>query len=199
VIYTSDHGDVVGSRGHWGKCLLYDDSVGIPMILAGSDIPQNQICRTPVSLVDLYPTIMESVGRPLSPEESRTLPGRSLFDFAGSAYDPQRIVFSEYHAVGAPSGAFMLRQGQFKFNYYVGFDPELFDLKHDPLELHNLVPEKSHTDRVQYFEQQLRELLDPEAVDEKAKADQARLVEDFGGVELALSSGTKAETPPPAV
>jgi len=199
VIYTSDHGDTVGSRGHWGKCLLYDDSVGIPMILAGSDIPEDHICRTPVSLVDLYPTIMEGVGRPLDCKESQTLPGRSLFEFAGTEYDPQRIAFSEYHAVGAPSGAFMLRQGHFKYNYYVGFGPELFDLKRDPLELHNLVPEKSHTDRVQYFEKQLRELLDPEAIDKKARADQARLVEEFGGVERALRSGTKAETPPPKV
>jgi choline-sulfatase len=169
------------------------------MILAGSDIPEDHICRTPVSLVDLYPTIMEGVGRPLDSKESQTLPGRSLFEFAGTEYDPQRIAFSEYHAVGAPSGAFMLRQGHFKYNYYVGFGPELFDLKRDPLELHNLVPEISHTDRVQYFEKQLRELLDPEAIDKKARADQARLVEEFGGVERALSSGTKAETPPPKV
>ena len=198
VIYTSDHGDMVGSRGQWGKSLLYDDSAGIPMLLAGADIPEDHICKTPVSLVDLYPTIMQSVGRRLSPEKSQSLPGRALFDFAGSAYDPQRIVFSEYHAYGAPSGAFMLRQGQFKFNYYVGFDCELFDLKRDPLELHNLVAEKAHTDRVRYFEERLRELLDPEAIDVKAKADQARLVADFGGLELALRSGTRAETPPPA-
>ena len=108
-------------------------------------------------------------------------------------------MFSEYHAVGAPSGAFMLRQDHFKFNYYVGYDPELFDLKEDPLELHNLAPEKSHSDRVRYFEGRLRELLDPEEIDEKAKAVQARLVEEFGGVELALETGTKAETPAPKV
>ena len=199
VIYTSDHGDMVGSRGQWGKSLLYDDSAGIPMILAGSDIPENHICRTPVSLVDLYPTILESVGRSLDPEESPSLPGRSLFAFTGSEYDPHRIVFSEYHAYGAPSGAFMLRQDQFKFNYYVGFEPELFDLQHDPLELHNLVPQKFLADRVQYFEARLRDLLDPEEIDKKAKADQARLVEKFGGVEQALNAGTKAETPPPVV
>jgi choline-sulfatase len=197
VIYTSDHGDVVGSRGHWGKCLLYDDSAGVPLIMAGSGIPQNHICKTPVSLVDFYPTIMESVGRTLAPEESRALPGHSLFDFAGKEFDPQRAVFSEYHAVGAPSGAFMLRQGRFKFNYYVGFEPELFDLARDPLELDNLAQQKAHAERVRYFETRLRELLDPEAIDEEARADQARLVEAFGGVERALGSGTKAETPPP--
>jgi hypothetical protein len=42
-------------------------------------------------------------------------------------------------------------------------------------------------------------LLDPEAIDKKAKADQARLVKEFGGVEMALATGTKAETPAPKV
>jgi choline-sulfatase len=113
-------------------------------------------------------------------------------------YDPQRIVFSEYHAYGAPSGSFMLRQDNYKFNYYVGFEPELFDLNQDPQELNNLSAEKSQADRVRDFENRLRELLDPEEIDEKAKADQARLVEEFGGVERALKSGTKAETPAPS-
>ena len=58
--------------------------------------------------------------------------------------------------------------------------------------------EKAHAERVHYFEKQLRGLLDPEAIDKKAKADQARLIEEFGGVESALESGTKAETPAPS-
>jgi choline-sulfatase len=199
VIYTSDHGDMIGSRGQWGKSLLYDDSAGIPLIMAGADIPRNTVCDTPVSLVDLYPTIMESVGHSLKPEESQSLPGRSLHQIANAEYDSQRTVFSEYHAYGAPSGAFMLRQGHFKYNYYVGFDAELFDLQNDPQELTNLISEETQADRVRDFETQLREIMDPEAIDKQAKADQASFIEQFGGVELALRSGTKGETPPPKV
>ena len=43
-------------------------------------------------------------------------------------YDPTRTVFSEYHAFASPSAAFMLRNGRYKYNYYVGYEPELFDL-----------------------------------------------------------------------
>jgi choline-sulfatase len=72
-----------------------------------------------------------------------------------------------------------LTQDHFKFNYYVGFEPELFDLKQDPQELNNLAAEKAHAERVHYFEKQLRGLLDPEAIDKKAKADQNDFVFHF--------------------
>ena len=199
VIYTSDHGDMIGSRGQWGKSLLYDDSAGIPLIMAGPDIPQDRVCKTPVSLVDLYPTIMECVNRPLSSEEADSLPGGSLFHFMDADYDPQRTAFSEYHAYCAPTGAYMLRQGHFKYHYYVDYEPELFDLESDPLELNNLASQPSHAGIVRGFEQRLRELLDPEAVDKQAKEAQARLIVNIGGVEQALHSGTRAETPPPKV
>lgn len=197
VIYTSDHGDMIGSRGQWGKSLLYDDSAGIPLIMAGADIPENNTCETPVSMVDFYPTILESVDRNMATEESQALPGKSLYQIMNDGYDENRIVFSEYHAYGAPSGAYMLRQGQFKYNYYVGYEAELFDLSNDPLELENLAFNKAYADRVYDFEKLLREIMDPEAVDTEARSAQARLIEKFGGVEQALGAGTRAETPPP--
>ena len=50
----------------------------------------------------------------------------------------RRIVFSEYHAAGSPTGAYMLRKGKYKFIYYVDYSPELFDLEIDPEETMNL-------------------------------------------------------------
>jgi choline-sulfatase len=199
VIYTSDHGDMIGSRGQWGKSLLYDDSAGIPLIMAGADIPENNTCQTPVSMVDFYSTILESADCAVASEESPSLPGKSLYQIMNDQYDENRMVFSEYHAYGAPSGAYMLRQGQFKYNYYVGYEAELFDLSNDPLELENLAANRAYGDRVRDFEQRLHEILDPEAVDKQAKCAQARLVEKFGGSEKALRLGTRAETPPPEV
>ena len=62
VVYTSDHGDNIGARGMWGKSTHYDDAVGVPMIVAGPDVARGRVCHTPVSLVDLAPTIMDAVG-----------------------------------------------------------------------------------------------------------------------------------------
>ncbi len=199
VIYTSDHGDLVGSRGHWGKALHYEDSVAIPFIVAGPEVPAGRVCETPISLVDLYPTILDAVGEELSPDERQILPGTSIFDIVAAEDDLERLMFAEYHAYGAASAAYMLRRGRYKFIYYVGFEPELFDLETDPDELDNLAREDAYRATVTEFERELRLILDPEAIDAEAKRDQAALVEAFGGVEIASRSGTLNETPAPEV
>jgi choline-sulfatase len=196
VIYTSDHGDNLGARGLWGKSNLYEESTKIPMIVAGPQVPTGQVCRTPVSLVDCYPTILQGLGIPLRDDE-RKLPGRSLFEWSQAPEDLERVVLSEYHAVGSVSGAYMLRQGRFKYHYYVGLQPELFDLANDPEETVDLANDTGHATILKNLEQKLREYLDPEETDAKAKADQAELIRRFGGREKALHKGTKGATPAP--
>ncbi|MDM0018259.1 sulfatase-like hydrolase/transferase [Variovorax saccharolyticus] len=194
VVYTSDHGDNLGARGLWNKSTLYRESVGVPMIVAGPGIPAGQVRSTQASLVDLYPTALDACGIPALPEES-ALPGRSLQRMAQEADDPLRIGFSEYHAVGAESAAFMLAQGRYKYHHYVGHRPELFDLEADPEELHDLAADPRHAATCAGFESMLRAMLDPEAVDRQAKDDQNDLVIRFGGRDSALTRGNLGPTP----
>jgi choline-sulfatase len=196
VIYTSDHGDNLGARGLWGKSNLYEESTKIPMIVAGPQVPADQVCRTPVSLIDCYPTILQGLGVPLRDEE-RNLPGRSLFEWISAPDNIERAVLSEYHAVGSVSGAYMARKGRFKYHYYTGFPPELFDLENDPEETVDLADDSSYEPVLKNLERELRRFLDPEAVDAKAKADQAELVRQFGGRDKAFHTGTKGATPTP--
>src|SRR6185503_7077528 len=100
VVYSSDHGDNLGTRGMWGKSTMYEESAGIPMILAGADVPKGSACATPVSLVDAFPTIVQGAGLKRDPRDS-ALPGASWLDIASGAA-PQRTILSEYHAAGAP-------------------------------------------------------------------------------------------------
>ncbi|MBU6499413.1 MAG: sulfatase-like hydrolase/transferase, partial [Rhodospirillales bacterium] len=194
VIYTSDHGDNVGARGMWGKSTLYDDAVGVPMLLAGPDVPAGRVCHTPVSLLDLAPTITDAVGlAPHAPD----LPGDSLFAIAGRADDHDRTVFSEYHAFASPSAGFMLRDGRFKLNHYVGFPPELFDLWADPGETTNRADDPALAEVRARLEARLRALIDPDAVDALAKADQAALIARYGGPEKARDIGAPGATPAP--
>jgi choline-sulfatase len=134
----------------------------------------------------------------MNPDEQEiSSKGRSLFQILKEPYDDQRIAFSEYHAAGSPSGAFMLRRGRHKYHYYVGFEPELFDLIEDPEETRNLATDPQYKDLLETFETALREICDPEEIDRKAKEDQDDLIERFGGPEKARSVGTPGATPVP--
>lgn len=129
LIYTSDHGENAGARGLWGKSVHYEESGGVPLIIAGDGVPVGKVSTTLTTLVDAYPSILDAVD--MSGNDA-TRPGRSWFDLARSVDDPDRIAFGEYHAASSPSGSFMIRQGRFKYIYYVGYRPELFDLTADP-------------------------------------------------------------------
>ena len=196
VVYTTDHGDTVGSRGLWGKTVLYEESAGIPLIVAGPPVPAGQVSATPVSLVDGYPTILETAAVPSLPGGSPR-PGRSWVELANKPEDEDRVAFCEYHAMGATSGAYLVRRGRYKLHHYVGFEPELFDLRADPEETTNLARDPAFAGVLAEHEQLLRDIVDPDEVDRRAKAHQAALVERYGGREKASRLGTVAETPVP--
>ena len=81
IIYTSDHGDNTGARGLWGKSTFYEESAGVPMIVAGPGLPSGKVVDVPVSHVDCAPAILDAAGAtPLGP-----LSGHSLFDIANGA------------------------------------------------------------------------------------------------------------------
>ncbi len=196
VIYTTDHGDNLGARGLWGKFTMFEESAGIPMMVAGPDIPRGRVCATPVTLVDLCQTFLDGVGVPPTDEE-QDLPGCSLFRLATDSDDPDRVAFSEYHAAGAVSGEFMVRKGRYKYIHYVGMTPSLFDLETDPEELADLGEDPAHRPVVEGMEVILREICNPDTVDRRAKEDQAALVERHGGREAVIEMGGFSHTPAP--
>ena len=194
IVYTSDHGDNLGARGLWNKSTLYRESTSIPMIVAGPGIPTGAVRETHANLVDIYPTALDACGLERLPEE-RDLPGASLLDLARQDDDRVRLGFSEYHAVGSESSAFMLAREGYKYHHYVGHEPELFHLDSDPEELHDLAADPRHQPVRQAFEAALRALLDPLEVDRRAKRDQNNLIARFGGREQALRKGNAGPTP----
>ncbi|MEJ8857929.1 sulfatase-like hydrolase/transferase [Variovorax robiniae] len=197
VVYTADHGDNLGARGLWGKSTLYQESVSVPMIVAGPDV-QPGVCETPVDLLDLFPTILQAAGIDPAPHIGERS-GLSLIDLSQQPDQPERTIFSEYHACGSNTAGFMLRKGRWKYHYYVRYQPELFDLEADPEELHDLAGDPAYADRLRVMEQALRAICDPEAMDELAKADQAEMIERVGGPEAASTMGAVGETPAPRV
>jgi choline-sulfatase len=199
VLYSSDHGDNLGTRGLWGKSTMYEESAGVPMILAGPGVPQGLVCHEPVSLVDAFPTIVDGAGLPVHPDD-RDLPGASLFEVAHgtiSSGGPSRTILSEYHAAGAATGAFMIRKGRFKYVYYAGMPPQLFDLDADPQEARDLGTAPGYQGLIAQCERELRAVVDPDAADALAKADQRARIAAFGGREAIIARGSFGYSPAP--
>ena len=197
IVYTTDHGDTLGSRGLWGKTVLYQESAGIPLIVSGPAVPSGELRDTPVSHVDGYQTILGAAGVEPAPGDDADRPGRSWVDLANEPDDPERVAFAEYHAMGASSAAFLVRKGRYKLHHYLGYEPELFDLEADPEETTNLAGDPAHAGALQELQAVLRTIVDPEDADRRAREAQAALLDRFGGREQALRLGTVAETPVP--
>lgn len=196
VLYTSDHGDSPGARGIWGKFNFYEESAKVPIILSGPGLESGKVCDTPVSLVDVYATVLDALDID-RPEGEDTPDGRSLFEIAGAPTERDRVVLGQYHAFASPSGGYMLRKGRYKYHYYVGYRPELFDLENDSEERIDLALSPDREDVLAEMEALLRERLDPEEVDRRAKVDQNRLIKRHGGPEKALGVGAPGTTPVP--
>ena len=196
IVYTSDHGDNLGNRGFWGKSTMFEDSAGIPLIIAGPDIPAGKRIGEPASLIDIYQTAIEATGNEATDEEHNDLPGVSLIALANGA-KPTRAVLSEYHAVGSITGCFMLRAGNWKYIHYPGYAAQLFDLDADPLEANDLGASPRHARTRRLLEEALREMLDPDEVNQRCFDEQAERIAAHGGIDAVLKVGQFPHTPAP--
>ena len=197
IIYTSDHGDNLGHRGLWGKSVMYEDAVAVPLILSGPDLPPGRVVDTPVSLVDLHPTLVAGAGAEPHPEDA-DLPGTCLTAYL-DAEDPERAVFSEYHDWSSITGMFMLRKGPWKLVAYPGYRPQLFHLARDPEERQDLAGDPRHAAALREMQEALSRIVDVEAVNARAFAVQAEKIEKLGGRAAILAGEEGAYTPPPAI
>ena len=196
IVYSTDHGDNLGNRHMWGKSVHYEEAAAIPMIVAGPGIPAGKTCKTPVMLVDIYPTIVRSVG--IEPDaQDKALPGQSLVEIANAPCDPERVAFGEYHAAASITAMYLVRKGRWKYIHHVGFQPELFDLETDPGETRDLGTDPAHAATVAMMEAELRKIIDPEAVNARAFADQEAKIARNGGVEALIKRGDFGYSPAP--
>lgn len=198
IVYTSDHGDALGKRGLWGKSTLYEETCGVPLIVAGNGFPEGKVVDTPCSLVDMYPFIIESVGESGRQMVTPDHPGVSLMRLANGE-TPDRTVLSEYHGMGSTTGAFAIRHGRYKYVHYAKYRPQLFDLVNDPDEARDLSADPKFVDVLKICERKLRELLPPEDVDARAKARQAEQLNRHGGRDAVIARGDLGFSPPPGI
>ena len=179
VVYSSDHGGSVGAHFNSGMGSMYEDSIRVPLIVAGSGIRSGGVESTPVSHLDLYQTFGEALGLP----PAERMRGISLLGLLrGEAGAPvPTFALSEFHGPGLPGSAFAVRSGPYKYVECVSERPMLFNLERDAHEMHDLVLEQPEAPHVQEAIRRLRRMLyrvcSPEAVGARVRADQRALRE----------------------
>lgn len=198
IVYTTDHGDNLGNRGCWGKSVMYEEAACVPLIMSGPDIPAGRAVDTPATLLDLYPFIMDCVGARDEDTMPADIPGTSVMELIDGAA-PDRVAFSEYHAMGSRTGAFMVRKGTDKLIHYVDYPPQFFDLAEDPDELNDLGRDPAAKPRIDELTAALYAICDPDAVNARAKRDQAAMLAENGGKDAVIARGDLGFSVPPGV
>ena len=172
LIYTSDHGEMLGKFGLWWKCNLLEDAARIPCIAAGPDFPTGHRIATPVDLHDVQASVFSATGAAHPAEWAGTPLG------AISATDTERVVYSEYHGHGTRAGSFMVRRGNWKLIHNIAAPDQLFDLAADPQELDNRLAKNPQT--AAELSEVLNGICDPVRVQQQAAAFWRMQVAQFG-------------------
>lgn len=151
IVFTSDHGELLGDHYAYGKRSFYEASTRIPLIISHpGSVPMGETRHHLAILQDVYGTLLTGAGT--------TIPdGSCAKDLLSIARDPNASSREEvYGEIGrGPATKMMLRWGDFKFIYHVnGGVNTLFNLENDPDELHNVA--EVHPDLCDYARQRLR-------------------------------------------
>jgi choline-sulfatase len=139
IVYTSDHGDMVGEHGLWWKHTFYEESAKVPLLVSWPGvIPAGQRKDHVVNAVDVTATMLDALGAPALPNAD----GKSFLHLLTTESDEgdwRNLAFSEYCSdeFGPVGGCYqrMVRLDEWKLVYYYGQEPQLFNLEDDPDEL----------------------------------------------------------------
>ena len=137
VVFTGDHGDMLGERGLWYKMVWYEMAARVPMVVHAPKFYAPRRVKENVSTMDLLPTFVGMVGSTVHP--SLPLDGISLMPYISDEEGAKTdTVIGEYMGEGTLSPVVMILRGRWKFVYSPLDPPQLFDVISDPAESVNL-------------------------------------------------------------
>jgi choline-sulfatase len=179
LVFTSDHGDMLGERGLWYKMAPFEDSIRVPLIVHAPSRFRPRRVAEPVSLLDLLPTLVDLAGGTESPPESDGTSLRPTLEGDGL---PVREIPLEYLAEGVRAPQVSLVRGPLKAVRSLDGPDLVYDVDRDPHERTNLAgtPEAAELTRLAESRWDLRRLDG----DVRSSQERRRLVA------RALSTGT---------
>ena len=175
IIFTGDNGYHMGQKNQLFKNSVWEESCKEPLIIAGYNIKKRAICKTPVSLVDLYPTIIEYCGLPENPNANsngKKLDGFSLKPLldnpdAGKWKGPKAALSAiasnekiEPNTMADPREQhYSVRSEQYRYILCRNGEEELYDHYIDPYERFNLASNPAYKDVIKYLKQYIPYLV----------------------------------------
>jgi len=193
VIYTSDHGDMIGRHGLWGKKVYFEESVAVPLLISGPGIKLGaHKWAEPISLMDLFPTTCALAGIPIPAgldgvDQSEALasldPKAVAQDYVTSSfyYYGVRINFNQSSDQAPMRAMRLVRTRDWKFVQVEQGTELLFNLKDDPTENTNLGDDPAQADRVQIMRSKLEKGFSWEEAHRRLEADRRRIPEYLSG------------------
>jgi choline-sulfatase len=175
VIFTSDHGEMMGERGMWFKQHFFEWAAHVPFIVVAPDRFKPSKVAQNISLIDLMPTLLDLASESEFTGYAAPCDGTSLVPaLNGDTSAMSDVAISEFAADGSTGPSRMVKKGNWKLMWLEGQDTLLYDVKADPKELNNLAGQPAHA----VIEAELSEILfdrwDPDALRTEIRASQER-------------------------
>jgi choline-sulfatase len=172
VILTSDHGDMQGERGLWYKMSFFEGSARVPLVVSGPGRFAPTRVHSPVSTMDLLPTLVGIAGGDDSAEALGDLDAQSLLPLLRGERDDRELVVGEYLAEGAVAPLVMVRRGSWKLVHSPADPDQLYDLSTDPLERTNRVDDPAAAEVLADLRAEVSRRWDLDRVDREVRASQ---------------------------
>ena len=140
IVLFSDHGFHLGEKQRWAKRSLWEDSTRVPLIIVGPGVTKGKICRKPVELIDVYPTLLDLAG--LSADAKHE--GNSLV----ALLENPAAEWNHMARTSFGPGNVAIRSERFRYIHYNDGSEEFYDHKDDPHEWTNQIKNADFADQV---------------------------------------------------
>lgn len=164
IVFTSDHGEMLGERGMWFKKHFFEPSLRVPLMIAMPGKSPKRVAGL-ASLVDLLPTFMGLAEGPGWSCPVEDLDGIDLTPYLDDVeISPDRAVYAEYLAEATPAPITMIRRGKLKYLHSETDPALLFDIEADPDERTNLANDPEYSEIVSRLAAETRQKWDSGAL-----------------------------------
>jgi len=170
IVFSGDHGDMLGERNLWYKMNFFEMSARIPLVIHYPKEFEATRVKQSVSSIDYLPTFVDLATKGRSDEiihPGLPLDGHSIYPYCIGR--PGRdLVYGEYMGEGTISPLFMIRTGKWKYISCPSDPPQLFNVEEDPFEMVNLADRDEETmELVRQFENDINTRCDINKITQK--------------------------------